>query len=85
VIKPAICLFLMLSLVGCSNTRTVYVPGQCTDSTGPDSADGGSTPASGLTYCQAVLWIQPLLATIEQGNNNFAGIRDIEQLRSKIR
>ncbi|HAT2203357.1 TPA: hypothetical protein I8271_003746 [Kluyvera intermedia] len=54
-----------------------------TDSTGPDSADGGSTPASGLTYCQAVLWIEPLLATIEQGNNNFAGIRDIEQQRQK--
>lgn len=54
-----------------------------TDSAGPDSADGGSTPASGLTYCQAVLWIEPLLATIEQGNNNFAGIREIEQQRQK--
>ncbi|MET3701525.1 hypothetical protein [Citrobacter sp. UYEF32] len=53
------------------------------DSTGPDSADGGSSPSGGLTYCQAVLWIQPLLATIEQGNNNFAGIREIEQQRQK--
>lgn len=28
--KPVICLFLLISLVGCSNTRTVYVPAQCT-------------------------------------------------------
>ncbi len=27
--KPAICLFLLMSLVGCSTTRTVYVPAQC--------------------------------------------------------
>lgn len=47
----------------------------------PDSADGSAAATSGLTYCQAVLWIEPLLATIEQGNNNFAGIRKIEQQR----
>jgi hypothetical protein len=52
-----------------------------TDTTGADSANGGSTSPGGLTYCQAVLWIEPLLATIEQGNNNFAGIRAIEQHR----
>ncbi|MBJ8767886.1 hypothetical protein I5393_05740 [Citrobacter freundii] len=46
-----------------------------------DPADGGTTAASGMTYCQAVLWINPLLATIEQGNNNFAGIRELEQVR----
>lgn len=28
--KPVICLFLLTLLVGCSNTRTVYVPAQCT-------------------------------------------------------
>lgn len=28
--KPVICLFLLISLVGCSNTRTVYVPAPCT-------------------------------------------------------
>lgn len=51
------------------------------DSGEPDTANGGSAPASGLTYCQAVLWIRPLLATIEQGNNNIAGIRNIESNR----
>jgi hypothetical protein len=37
-------------------------------------------PAS-LTYCQAVLWIKPLLAAIEKANNQLAGIREIEQDR----
>jgi len=53
------------------------------DSDEPDTADGGAIAPGGLTYCQAVLWIKPLLATIEQGNNNFAGIRDIENQRQK--
>lgn len=51
------------------------------DSGKPDSADVGTSATSGLTYCQAVLWIKPLLATIEQGNNNLSGIRDIEKQR----
>ncbi|MDU7381964.1 MAG: hypothetical protein E7L09_26925 [Enterobacteriaceae bacterium] len=54
-----------------------------TDTTVADTTDDSAATASGMTYCQAVLWIEPLLATIEQGNNNFAGIREIEQLRSK--
>ncbi|AUV02245.1 hypothetical protein C2U51_15245 [Enterobacteriaceae bacterium ENNIH1] len=48
-----------------------------------DPANGGAIAASGMTYCQAVLWIAPLLATLEQGNNNFAAIREIEQLRAQ--
>ncbi|MDU4154998.1 MAG: hypothetical protein E7H83_26085 [Enterobacteriaceae bacterium] len=54
-----------------------------TDTTVIDPADGTPAAASGMTYCQTVLWIEPLLATIEQGNNNFAGIREIEQQRQK--
>lgn len=37
--------------------------------------------SSSMTFCQAVLWIKPLLSTIEKANNQLAGIRDIEQLR----
>lgn len=51
------------------------------DSGQPDTADVSAATTRGLTYCQAVLWIKPLLATIEQGNNDFAGIRNIEQQR----
>lgn len=43
-----------------------------------DTADDRAVATSSMTYCQAVLWIKPLLAVIEKGNNNFAGIRQIE-------
>nr|WP_249429953.1 hypothetical protein [Enterobacter kobei] len=49
-----------------------------TDTDGPDAADDSAAAAGSITYCQAVLWIKPLLAVIEKGNNNFAGIRQLE-------
>ena len=52
------------------------------DTDGPDAADDSTAAASSMTYCQAVLWIKPLLAVIEKGNNNFAGIREIEKTRA---
>ncbi|WP_336213522.1 hypothetical protein [Enterobacter sp. P82] len=54
-----------------------------TDTNRPDAANDSTATANAITYCQAVLWIKPLLAAIEKGNNNFAGIRDIEQQRQK--
>ncbi|MBT1808207.1 hypothetical protein KKZ42_08645 [Enterobacter hormaechei subsp. xiangfangensis] len=51
------------------------------DTDGPNAADDRAVTASSITYCQAVLWIKPLLAVIEKGNNNLAGIRQIEQAR----
>ena len=47
----------------------------------PDSANDRAVTSTPMTYCQAVLWIKPLLAVIEKGNNNLAGIRDIEDIR----
>ena len=44
----------------------------------PGTADDRAAAASSMTYCQTVLWIKPLLAVIEKGNNNLAGIRQIE-------
>nr|WP_054177821.1 hypothetical protein [Trabulsiella odontotermitis] len=52
-----------------------------TNSVGPDEADDRTVATSTLTYCQAVLWIKPLLAAIEKANNQLAGIRQIEQDR----
>jgi hypothetical protein len=46
-----------------------------------NAADDSTAAAGSITYCQAVLWIKPLLAVIEKGNNNLAGIRQIEQER----
>lgn len=39
-----------------------------------------TTTARRMTYCQAVLWINPLLAVIDQGNNQLSSIRKIEGL-----
>ncbi|EMM0831506.1 hypothetical protein RUW21_002185 [Enterobacter roggenkampii] len=52
------------------------------DTNRPDAAVDRAAAASSMTYCQAVLWIKPLLAVIEKGNNNFAGIREIEKTRA---
>ncbi|MDM3430447.1 hypothetical protein OGW44_12210 [Citrobacter sp. Cb023] len=52
-----------------------------TDSGDADAASDGATSTSSLTYCQAVLWIKPLLAAIEKANNQLAGIREIERYR----
>ncbi|HDG1691799.1 TPA: hypothetical protein PFE16_003303, partial [Kluyvera georgiana] len=41
-------------------------------------AGDSAAAASSITYCQAVLWINPLLAAIEKANNQLAGIREIE-------
>ncbi|EMO4266723.1 hypothetical protein ACJVTN_17100 [Enterobacter hormaechei subsp. xiangfangensis] len=51
------------------------------DTDRPDAADDRTAATSSITYCEAVLWIKSLLAVIEKGNNNFAGIRQIEQER----
>ncbi|WP_209732083.1 hypothetical protein [Cronobacter sakazakii] len=52
-----------------------------TDSGNADAAGDSGTTTSALTYCQAVLWIKPLLAAIEKANNQLAGIREIEKGR----
>ncbi|MCK6867347.1 hypothetical protein L8R18_01970 [Enterobacter kobei] len=52
-----------------------------TDTDKPDAADDSTAAAGSITYCQAVLWIKPLLAVIEKGNHNFEGVRQIEQER----
>ncbi|HCR0603727.1 TPA: hypothetical protein OMS75_000600 [Enterobacter cloacae] len=53
-----------------------------TDTGRPDETDDRAAAASSITYCQAVLWIKPLLAVIEKGNNNLMGIRQIELERT---
>jgi hypothetical protein len=47
-----------------------------------DAASITPVTAGNLTYCQAVLWIKPLLATIDKANNQLAGIREIEKTRA---
>jgi hypothetical protein len=47
--------------------------------TGDADATGASATASStLTYCQAVLWIDPLLAALDKANNQLLAIRELE-------
>ncbi|MEI2684677.1 hypothetical protein [Erwinia aphidicola] len=48
-----------------------------------DSTSPGASAPGTLTYCQAVLWIDPLLTAIDQANSQLAGIREIEQARKE--
>ena len=43
-----------------------------------DTSNVSTASTSSMTYCQVVLWIKPLLAVIEKGNNQLTGIRKIE-------
>ncbi|GJL43617.1 hypothetical protein TUM17577_48260 [Enterobacter asburiae] len=52
-----------------------------TDSGNAYAAGDSASSTRSLTYCQAVLWIKPLLAAIEKANNQLAGIREIEKDR----
>ncbi|EDP9908673.1 hypothetical protein AVL05_000193 [Salmonella enterica subsp. enterica serovar Anatum] len=51
------------------------------DSGNADAASDSAASTGTLTYCQAVLWIKPLLGAIEKANNQLAGIRQMEQDR----
>lgn len=53
-----------------------------TNSGNADAASDSAAATSALTYCQAVLWVKPLLAAIEKANNQLAGIREIEKTRA---
>ncbi|MDU7483948.1 MAG: hypothetical protein E7K90_21535 [Hafnia alvei] len=46
-----------------------------------NSDDSTATATSSITYCQAVLWIRPLLVAIEQANTQLDGARKIERSR----
>ena len=52
-----------------------------TDSRNVDAASDSAVTTRSITYCQAILWISPLLAAIEKANSQLAGIRDIENSR----
>lgn len=46
-----------------------------------DKADDRTTATSSMTYCQAVLWIKPLLTAIDKGNNQLVNIRKLDNMR----
>lgn len=62
-------------------TNSLRAGAMHTDSSRLNETDSSSAASSELTYCQAALWINPLLAAIEKANNQLAAIRDIEKTR----
>lgn len=49
--------------------------------TGNVNSDGSATVAtSSITYCQAVLWIRPLLISIDKANNQLLSLQKINNL-----
>jgi hypothetical protein len=48
-----------------------------------DSTGAGTTASGTLTYCQAVLWIDPLLAALDKANNQLLEIRRLDEGRQK--
>ncbi|HEJ7996863.1 TPA: hypothetical protein SMI16_002292 [Serratia liquefaciens] len=54
------------------------------DNTGDaDETGTGTTASSSLTYCQAVLWIDPLLAALDKANSQLLAIRQLDDERQK--
>ncbi|MEL5468203.1 hypothetical protein PTR80_03515 [Serratia nevei] len=48
-----------------------------------DATGAGATASGTLTYCQAVLWIDPLLATLDKANDQLLMIRKLDEERTQ--
>ncbi|WP_240430230.1 hypothetical protein [Serratia marcescens] len=48
-----------------------------------DATGAGATASGTLTYCQAVLWIDPLLAALDKANNQLLEIRQLADERKR--
>lgn len=48
-----------------------------------DATGAGATASGTLSYCQAVLWIDPLLAALDKANNQLLEIRRLDGERRK--
>ncbi|MGQ6036566.1 hypothetical protein ACUNGS_19385 [Serratia sp. IR-2025] len=53
------------------------------DTADADTTGTGATASGALTYCQAVLWIDPLLAAIDKANNQLLAIRRLDDERKR--
>lgn len=53
------------------------------DTDDADAAGAGAITSGTLTYCQAVLWIDPLLAALDKANNQLLAIRQLDSERQK--
>ncbi|WP_049300013.1 hypothetical protein [Serratia marcescens] len=51
------------------------------DTGAADATGAGATASGTLTYCQAALWIDPLLAALDKANNQLLAIRSLDAER----
>jgi cytoskeletal protein RodZ len=64
-------------------TRRLRARAVSADTGDADSTGAGTTTSGTLTYCQAVLWIDPLLAALDKANNQLLEIRRLDEGRQK--
>lgn len=69
----------LLEYANSLRARAMHADSGITDNSGTDPTASGT-----LTYCQAVLWIDSLLTTIDRANSQLASIREIETNRVKV-
>lgn len=62
-------------------TSSIRADAMRTDTRGFGKVDDSPITTSRLTYCQTLLWIAPLLAEIEKGNNQLRSIAKINGYR----
>ncbi|WGZ68771.1 hypothetical protein SSARUM2_001112 [Serratia sp. K-E0102] len=48
-----------------------------------DATGAGATASGTMTYCQAVLWIDPLLAALDKANNQLLAIRRLDEEKNR--
>ncbi|HCK02903.1 MAG TPA: hypothetical protein DHV72_23170 [Serratia grimesii] len=60
-------------------THSVRSRAMPVDTGDADTTGTGPTTTGTLTYCQAVLWIDPLLAALDKANNQLLEIRRLDE------
>lgn len=59
-------------------THSLRSRAMSTDTRDADATGAGTTASGTLTYCQVVLWIDPLLAALDKANNQLLEIRRLD-------
>lgn len=64
-------------------TNRIRTRAMSADTIVADATGASATASSTLTYCQAALWIDPLLAALDKANNQLLAIRQLDDERQK--
>lgn len=64
-------------------TNRIRTRAMSADTIVADATGASATASSTLTYCQAALWIDPLLAAIDKANNQLLAIRLFDEEKKR--